>query len=148
LRSRDPRRTFFRAIATTVSLVAGVLILEMPALAGVIDYSRIRAALTDQWAGPGEDFIEGHELSFKRPPNAHWSGRPRSNMAQTFNLPMRSPTVQTFSTDGRGFRNPKTLDRADIALIGDSYIEGQYVSDDETAAIRLAELIGRPVVNL
>src|SRR5262249_47983618 len=75
-------------------------------------------------------------------------GRPRSNMAQTFNLPLRSPTLQTFSTDSRGFRNPKTLDRADVALIGDSYIEGAYVSDDETAAVRLAALTGRPVVNL
>jgi hypothetical protein len=146
--ARDPRRAMFRAIATTLSLVVGVLILEMPAIAGVIDYSHVRAAVTGQWEGPSDDFIEDHNLSYKRPANAHWSGRLRSNMAQAFNLPMRSPNVQSFTTDARGFRNPKTLDHADIALIGDSYVEGAYVSDEETAAVRLGELSGRPVVNL
>ena len=74
--------------------------------------------------------------------------RLRSNMAEAFNLPMVSSNVQSFSTDARGFRNSKTMDHADIALIGDSYVEGYYVSDEETAAARLGELSGRPVVNL
>ena len=94
------------------------------------------------------DFVADHDLSFRRPPHAHSSGRPRSNMAETFNLPIRSPYVQTFSTDGRGFRNAIDLTRADIALVGDSYIEGAYVSDEETAAVRLQEQLGQPVANL
>jgi hypothetical protein len=69
-------------------------------------------------------------------------------MAQYFNLPTRSAYPQTFSTDARGFRNPTTLDRADIVLLGDSYIEGAYVSDEETAAVRLHDLTDRAVVNL
>src|SRR5207244_4450858 len=87
-------------------------------------------------------------LSFKRPPHSRWSGYPRSNMAQEFNLPIRSSYMQTFSTDSRGFRNRSDLDRADVAMIGDSYIEGAYVSDEETAAVRLHELTGERVANL
>jgi hypothetical protein len=146
--ARDQRRAMFRAIATTLSIAAGVLLLEMPAITGLIDYSRIRAAITGQWEGPNDDFVENPQLSFKRPPNAHWSGRLYSSMAQAFNLPIRSANVISFSTDARGFRNPKTMDHADIVLIGDSYVEGYYVSDEETAAVRLAELSGRSVVNL
>jgi hypothetical protein len=142
------RAAIFRAVAVTLSIAAGLMLLEAPAVAGLIDYGRIRAALTGDWKGPEADFIDDHELSYRRPPHARWSGRPRSSMAQFFNLPIRSSYQQTFSTDSRGFRNRVDLDRTDIALIGDSYIEGAYVSDEETVAVRLGELTGRPVANL
>ena len=125
-----------------------LLLLEASAVAGLIDYSRFRAVITGEGNEPAVDFIDDHEFSFRRPAHARWSGRPRSSMAQYFNLPVRSSYQQTFSTDRRGFRNPADLDRSDIALIGDSYIEGAYVSDEETAAVRLHELTGRAVVNL
>ena len=147
-RSRTRRRTVFRAMAFTVSALAGLVVLEAPAVVGTIDYSRIRGALTGRWNGPEDDFVLDHELSFRRPPHARWSGWPRSNMAQVFNLPLRSTYRQTFSTDGRGFRNPTDLNHADVALVGDSYVEGAYVSDEETAAVRLHEVTGQAVVNL
>jgi hypothetical protein len=137
-----------RSAAVTVSVLLTVLMLEAPAVFGLLDYSRLRAAITAGWNGPEAEFIGDHEFSFRRPPNAHWSGRPRSNMAQLFNLPIRASYQQTFSIDSRGFRNPVALDRADIVLVGDSYIEGAYVSDEETVAVRLRELTGRSVVNL
>jgi acetyltransferase AlgX (SGNH hydrolase-like protein) len=147
-RARTPRRAMLGAVAVTFSLLIGLLVLEAPAAIGIVDYSRIRGALTGRWDGPAEDFVLDHELSFKRPPHSHWSGFPRSNMAQAFNLPIRSTYRQSFSTDANGFRNPADLDRADVAMIGDSYIEGAYVSDEETAAVRLHELTGQRVANL
>ncbi len=148
VRARNRRAVLFRATAVTASMALGLLILEGPAAAGLIDYSRIRAAMTGKWSGPAIDFLDDHELSFRRPPNTRSSGRPRSNMAQYFNLPIRSSYEQTFSTNSQGFRNLTTVDHADIALIGDSYVEGSYVSDEETVAVRLNELTGRTVVNL
>jgi hypothetical protein len=147
-RSHVPRRTVFRALAVTISLTLGLVALEATAAAGIVDYSRVRNALTAQWDGPTDDFVFDHELSFRRPPHTRWSGWPRSNMAQTFNLPLRSAYRQTFSTDSHGFRNPTDMDRADVVLLGDSYVEGAYVSDEETAAVRLHELTGRRVANL
>lgn len=146
--SRSRRVVLFRAAVVTVSIGLSLMALEVSAAAGPIDYSRIRAALFGEWNGPAVDFLDDHEISFRRPPHAHWSGRPRSAMAQYFNLPVRSSYQQTFSTDSRGFRNPTELNRSDIALIGDSYIEGAYVSDEETVAVRLHELTGLTVVNL
>lgn len=147
-RSRSLHRALFRAGAVTVSAWVGLLLLEAPAAAGLIDYSRVRGALTGKWDGPADDFVGDHELSFRRPPHARWAGWPRSNMAQTFNLPLRSSYRQTFSTDSHGFRNPTDMDRADIAIVGDSYVEGAYVSDEETAAVRLHELTGQRVANV
>ena len=148
LLSRHPRVALFRAAAFTLAVGLGALILETAAIAGWIDYGRLRGAATGNWNGPSADFIDDHEFSFRRPPHARWSGRPRSGMAQYFNLPIRSAYPQTFSTDGRGFRNRTDLDRADLALVGDSYVEGAYVSDEETVAVRLQEVTGRAVVNL
>jgi len=148
MRARDPRRMRLRAFTLTIASLLGLALLEAPAFGGWIDYANVRGALTGAWEGPAEDFVDDPVLSFRRPPLSHWAGWPQSNMAQIFNLPIRSAYRQTFSTDARGFRNAQTVDSADIALIGDSYVEGAYVSDDETVAVRLQALTGRPVVNL
>ena len=132
-----------------MAVSVGVLLLEAFAATGLIDFRRVRTALAGAGQGWSEDvFVDDHDLSYRRPPHVHKSGQPRSDMAVAFNLPVRASYVQTFSTDGKGFRNAADLDRADIALIGDSYIEGSYVSDNETAAVRLQEQLGRPVENL
>jgi hypothetical protein len=146
--SRRRRAMILRFAAVTLSMLLGLLILEAPAVLGLVDYGRLRAAMTGPWSGPEVQFLRDDEFSFRRPANAHWSGRPRSQMAQYFNLPIRASYQQEFSIDSRGFRNPTELDRADIALLGDSYIEGAYVSDEETAAVRLHELTGRAVADL
>jgi len=138
----------FRLAAATLSLVFTWILLELPAVTGLVDYGHVRAALASDWDAPAADFVLDHEFSFRRPPHAHWSGRPRSNMAQVFNLPIRASYVQTFSTDSQGFRNATDVQHADIALVGDSYIEGAYISDEETAAVRLHEITGQTVANL
>jgi hypothetical protein len=146
--ARDRRTMLFRIAAATMALGVCVLLFEASAVAGLLDFHRIRNIFSGDGDERSVDFLSDHEMSFRRPAHAHSSGRPRSNMAETFNLPIRSPYVQTFSTDSRGFRNAADLTRADIALVGDSYIEGAYVSDEETAAVRLQERLGRPVANL
>ena len=148
LRSRDKDRVVFRALAVTGSLGLCLVLLEVPAAAGWIDYARVRAALIGNWDGPAEDFVNDHDYSFRRPPNARWAGRPRSGMAQYFNLPIYSPYRQTFTTDSQGFRNLADLKHADVAFVGDSYVEGAYVSDEETAAVRLHDITGLTVANL
>ncbi len=146
--SRDRRTVWLRGVTVTVACLLGVGLLEVPALAGWVDYAAVRGALTGEWKGPADDFVLDRALSFRRPPLSRWSGWPQSNMAQVFNIPIHSSYRQTFSTDARGFRNAVALDRADVALVGDSYVEGAYVSDDETSSVRLHELAGVPVANL
>jgi hypothetical protein len=146
-RARTPQIAVFRVAAMTLALLVGLLALEAAAAASLIDYQRVREALTGS-QGPEVPFIDDKDLLFRRAPDARWTGRPRTDMAAYFNLPFRSPRPLTFSTDHRGFRNAETLERADIALLGDSYVEGITVSDTETAAAQLHSLTGAPVVDL
>ena len=147
--SRVPRRdTAVRAIATTLVGVVLLLLLELPALFGLLDYARILSAATGEWSGPATSFVTDAELVYRRPPHVSWSGRPRSDMAVAWNLPIRAPAQQSFTTDARGFRNRRELDEDDVALVGDSFVEGAYVSDDETVAAGLERLTGLRVANL
>jgi hypothetical protein len=50
--------------------------------------------------------------------------------------------------DRNGFRNPVDLKSADIAMIGDSFIEGLTVAENELVTSRLAHLQGQVVANL
>jgi hypothetical protein len=76
------------------------------------------------------------------------SGRPRSDIELAWGLPATRPDRITVTYDRRGYRNATELDRADVVLIGDSYVEGRYVSDDQTASSFLQAGLARPVANL
>jgi SGNH hydrolase-like domain, acetyltransferase AlgX len=142
------RATAVRAIATALVCVETVALLELPALAHRLDYAEVLSAALGEWKGPATDFVADPELVYRRPPHEVWTGQPRSDMARVFNLPIRAPRPQTFTTDARGFRNRRELRHADVALVGDSYVEGAYVSDDETAAVALERRVGAVVANL
>ena len=61
----------------------------------------------------------------------------------------RARDVQlTFTYDAYGYRNPRTVPRADVVLIGDSYVEGFNANDDEVVARKLEERLGRPVESM
>ena len=146
--SREPRLMFLRSISTTLVLSVLLVILELPALTGLLDYSYLLGKLAGDWTGPVAIFTTDLDLGFGRPPHVRWEGQPRSDMAVLWNLPARSPTRQTFTTDSRGFRNTRETARADVVFIGDSYVEGSYVSDEETVSSALEDLTRLPVTNL
>ena len=146
-RSTNRRIAVFRLLALTAGLVFVAAALEGAALAGAVDYRGIRDAVRGA-EGPDVDFIDDPLLLYRRRPNTRWEGRPRTDMASYFNLPFRSEHPIVFTTNDQGFRNPTPLTQADIVLIGDSYVEGWGVSDDETASARLRQLTGRRVGNL
>jgi len=93
-------------------------------------------------------FVADADLSFRRPPRFSWTGHVRSDLATSWNVPLGAPKRMSFTTDAQGFRNPTTRREADVVLLGDSYVEGWYVSDDETAAAILERRLDRPVSNL
>ena len=142
------RATAVRAIATTLVGVETLVLVELPALGHRLDYSEVLSAALGEWKGPATDFVTDPELVYRRPPHVRWRGRPRSDMARVWNLPVRAPRPQVFTTDARGFRNRRELTRADVALVGDSFVEGAYVSDDETSAVALESSIQAVVANL
>jgi hypothetical protein len=63
-------------------------------------------------------------------------------------LPASASVPITITYDGAGYRNAVPLVRADVVLLGDSYVEGAYVSDDQLVSGFLQARLGRPVANL
>jgi len=141
----DRRRTF-AAIAVTLAIVLGLAFLEAGAAWRHVDFRLVRAAITHA-EGPN-DFVDDPVLSFRRPPHVRWRGWPLTDMAAYFNLPIRVDHPMTFSTDARGFRNQADVAQADIALVGDSYVEGWTLSDDETISADVERRTHTSVVNL
>ena len=50
--------------------------------------------------------------------------------------------------DRNGFRNAKTLETAEVVVIGDSYVEGYLMSDEHLLTTHLSKLQGMSVANL
>jgi hypothetical protein len=146
--ARSKRRMIFRAIGTTLLATLLLAIAELPAAFGLVDYFEWWSRITGEWNGPTTSFIKDWELGFKHPAHSKWQGQPRSDMAVHWNLPIRREAPMTFTTDQHGFRNLVDRDETDIVLLGDSYVEGAYVSDDETCAAVAEQKSGLRVTNL
>lgn len=58
------------------------------------------------------------------------------------------PVEITLTIDHRGYRNRTALQRADVAVVGDSFAEGSRVSDEQVWTVRLGEALGRSVYDL
>jgi hypothetical protein len=147
--SRVPKRLAeFRVVLLTLVVAISLALLETPAALGVLDYRRLWDSITGNWRGPANEYRLDFERAFRRLPNVHIVGRPQGDIAGRYNLPIRSPRPLEFTFNAQGFRGRTDYAAADVALIGDSFVEGWFVSDGETCADRLAAKIERPVANL
>lgn len=59
-----------------------------------------------------------------------------------------APVPLRLTSDKNGFRNTSVEERYDIIAVGDSFVAGSNVSDDQTWPALLAKSIGRPIYNL
>lgn len=146
--TRHPRRMLLRALATTSVVLASLAILELAAAFRWVHWMLIFRALSGEGVDYRTAYVLDEALSFRRIPGLQWSGRPASDIEATYGLPATVTRPITFNYDQWGYRNAVTMATADIVLLGDSYVEGWYVSDDETVAARLTERLNRPVANL
>jgi hypothetical protein len=61
---------------------------------------------------------------------------------------LQHPRAGRFSTDRYGFRNPQGIERPRVVLLGDSFVAGAGLRDDQTLAAQLGHLLGEPVYSL
>jgi hypothetical protein len=59
-----------------------------------------------------------------------------------------APVPLRLTSDKNGFRNTTVAERYDIVAVGDSFVAGSNVSDDQTWPALLAKSSGRPIYNL
>jgi hypothetical protein len=146
--SRTRRLMIYRALATTLVAVVLVSILELPAALHRIHWEAVFRRLTGEGRDYGAAYVHDAALGFRRIPGIRWSGRVLSDVERGSGLPRTAERPITFTYDRWGYRNAVEMARADVVLVGDSYVEGWYVDDAETVAARLAERLGVPVANL
>ena len=121
--------------------------IELPALLGVLDYRSVLGPYHMWWAPNVKD----PELLAIHRPQAHQQGEARGgDAASSYQLPAADLTTFHWDVtyDRNGFRNRQQLHRADLVVIGDSFVEGLTVSDAELATSQLAQLTGKSVANL
>lgn len=142
--SARPRQALIRAAALTLGLLMALTLLELAAAARLAHWELVFHSLR----GGAHHYVADPELGFRHAPNVRQSLRPQSDIELAWGLPASRSDRITVTYDRRGYRNAAELDRADIALIGDSYVEGSHVSDDQALSSLLQADLARPVANL
>lgn len=143
-----PRRMLLRALATSSVLLLLIAIAELPAMLRLIHWNLIFRTLAQEGGDYKTAYVLDEQLSFRRIPGLHWSGRPPSDVEDSYGLPRTLEQPITFTYDRWGYRNATDMPQADVVLLGDSMVEGWYVSDAQTVAAQLASRLQRPVANL
>lgn len=142
--SARPRQALIRGVALTLGLLMALTLLELAAAARLAHWELFFHWLRNEQ----QPYVADPDLGFRHAPSMRQSGRPRSDIELVWGLPATRPDRITLTYDRRGYRNATELDRADIVLIGDSYVEGSFVSDDQVVSSLLQAGLGRPVANL
>jgi len=130
-----------------------VALLEVPAVVGWVDYGDLvgipepdRLARLKPWENPGN--LRDPELLFRRRPGLRFRGRASGDLVDLYGIATDRRYDVDVSYDRSGFRNPTDRTSAEIALIGDSFVEAALVPDSSILGARLERLTGRATVTL
>src|SRR5207247_6616869 len=118
----------YRILLVLGSLVFTFAILEFLAWIEVFDY---RAVIGVPVGGLHDVF--DRELLHRHGPHLHLAGSSRGGqITGPFQIPPSERQLYQWDVhyDQNGFRNQTDLTKADIAVIGDSFVEGMTIPDD------------------
>jgi hypothetical protein len=136
-----------RLLLIVSSFIFTLFLIEFPALIDVLDY-RTLIGPSHAWWAPN---VFDPELLHVHRAHAHQTGASLGgDAASLFQIPRSDMTPYQWDVkyDRNGFRNPVDLKSADTVVIGDSFVEGLTVRDDQLMTSVLAKLRGEVVTNL
>lgn len=137
-----------RFLLTTGSLMMCWALAEGAVLVGAVDYRTFFG--TYERGNPlsiaGRRFDP--ELLWRHDPYYRYEAAYQGNIGEALCIPPDPARKVAVRYDKHGFRNTADMHEADLAVIGDSYIEGYFTSETALITTILADLQGRPVVNL
>lgn len=127
--------------ASAFVLVIGSSFLSKPR------YIEEKVSVTDPTTGLALSGIVRH-----RPPNERYELIQRDVPEQLRSYPDAPPGYPEFplvlTTDEKGFRNPQPRERHDIVAVGDSFVAGSHVSDEQAWTSLLQQATGQAIYNL
>ena len=135
-------------VLMTAGLGVALILAEIPAWLNLIDYRQtFRVTSYLPWERPNS--VPDRELlSLPRPNQVVKTAFTRGNIGHFACLPTRPADPFELKYDKNGFRNEQDLSSAEIAVIGDSYVESPQLPSAFLATTHLAELQQKTVVNL
>jgi hypothetical protein len=136
-----------RFALTSVALSLVFLCAEATAVIGGIDYRVVFGVPIQRasWQRPHRAFDP--ELGWVYKPYARFSGATQGGVAKLLCL-NNPPYPYLVRLDRHGFRNAEDLDTADVAVIGDSFIEAAETASDRIVTSVLGRLTSSTVANL
>jgi hypothetical protein len=147
------RRVLARSGLALATTIAALLALEIPAYLGWVDWSDVvglppalRFTRLKPWANPVN--LRDDELGFRHRPLYRFQGETPGDLVDLYGIATDRRYTADVAYDENGFRNPPGLRRADLVVVGDSFVEAGLVQSDETACARLGDLLSTSVANL
>jgi hypothetical protein len=126
-----------------------LVLAEFPAAINLVDYRTIMGARTADSIASGT--VSDPELIHVRRSHLRLKGNARGGQyAHQYQIPPSDMGLYQWDVkyDRNGFRNEVDLKRADVAVIGDSFVEGLTVLNSELSSSLLAAWRGEVVANL
>lgn len=147
------RRTFrYKLLSVLTAFMTtgiGLLLFELPVLLSDFDYQKLLGTAGSKNAQHLTDKVNKPDpvLMHKHWPDSSFSGEVVGNLAQ---LGIPRPVYHSVDVqyDHNGFRNDRPYSRADIAVVGDSFVEAAIVPLEQSLVKQLEQQLNVPVVNL
>ena len=143
-----PHERGARLILVSASIGIMLVGVESIAVLRILDFRLILATpVFDPWESPLR--LPDTELLWRHPPYLRLTGNyTRGNLGEMLCLPPRPVQPYEIRYDRHGFRNDADLAAADIAVIGDSYVESPYAPTEALMTTVLRRHQGATVANL
>jgi hypothetical protein len=147
LSRRGPLGRAARFVACSASIAVGLAALEVPVLIRLVDYRLVFATPVSPWQRPGNR--PDPDLIYVRAGQQQTRLRFRGGDLHRLRGAPSAPIYECdLRLDRNGFRNPADLPRADVVVLGDSFIEGLQVTATDLVTAQLADRLQASVVNL
>ena len=146
--ARAKKIAAFRTVVVGVTLALAVGTLEATAALNLLNWKLVLEDLLGEGAQMAWKYDPDPALGWKRIPNDKWQSPAISDIEGGFSMRAARNETLTFTYDAYGYRNLRTVPKADVVLIGDSYIEGANVDDGEVVARRIEAKLGAPVESM
>ncbi len=135
----DRRRDIAQNVALSVVTFGFVaLLIELPALTGLIDYRQVFIPKGVSLLGPHNRVYEPGGF-FHRPENDQYSEMRPGDSVLALGARTGRLYEADYTYDHNGFRNSAPIAEPDLLLVGDSFIEGYKVSQDVTVAEQIMQ---------
>jgi hypothetical protein len=142
------RYWFVRIVLTCTSLGLGLVVCELAAAFRIVDYRLIFGVYGENPLWSPLNQLDA-ELLFRHRPHLQYHGSQiGGDISFYYEIAEKSRYNFDASYDRTGSRNATDLEQADIAVIGDSFIEAVTVPSDRMLTAQLARLENRTVANL